>query len=144
MFGVTRSDKMEDQLAYLIASVNRQLEEDLEDRLRPDGIPIEQFRILTALAAQSGLSMGHLAELVLVDSTTLTKIIDRMVVEALVYRGPDPKDRRKVLIYLASKGAALHTRLGQIVGDQQRQIIDRLRGDKAETLKELLRDLMAN
>ncbi|MDT3378519.1 MarR family winged helix-turn-helix transcriptional regulator [Labrys portucalensis] len=139
---MARSDKMEDQLAYLIASVNRQLEEDLEDRLRPEGIPIEQFRILTALAARSGLSMGHLAELVLVDATTLTKIIDRMVADALVYRGPDPNDRRKVLIYLASKGTALHIKLDEIVGDQQRHIIDRLRGDKAETLKGLLRDLM--
>ncbi len=55
--------------------------------------------------------MRDLANVVLVDAASLTKVIDRMVVEALVFRAPDPEDRRKVLICLASKGKALYERL---------------------------------
>jgi len=139
---VSRFNGMEDHLAYLIASVNRRLEEELEEKLRPDGIPIQQFRILGALTSQNGQSMGDLATQVLVESTTLTKIIDRMVADGLVYRAPDPKDRRKVLICLATKGIALHERLGGLVGDQQRQIIKRLENGKAEELQKLLLDLV--
>ncbi len=131
-------DNMQDQLAYIIASVSRRLDEELAEKLRPDGIPIEQLRILSALATKSGRSMGELAELVLVDAPTLTKIIDRMVNEALVYRGPSPKDRRKVLIFLAAKGRALHTRLAKVVHDQQRSIVARLDVRGAEELKSLL------
>jgi hypothetical protein len=55
---VTRHpSNMEDQLAYLIASVNRRLEEELQESLRPEGIPLEQFRILSALASSEGRSM---------------------------------------------------------------------------------------
>lgn len=131
-------DNMQDQLAYILASVSRRLDEELAEKLRPDGIPIEQLRILSALASQNGRSMGELAELVLVDAPTLTKIIDRMVNEALVYRGPSPKDRRKVLIFLAAKGRALHTRLAKLVRDQQRSIVARLDVRGAEELKSLL------
>ena len=63
-----RPSNMEDQLAYLIASVNRQLEEELQESLRPEGIPLEQFRILSALASSEGRSMGELATIVLVDA----------------------------------------------------------------------------
>lgn len=135
------SDDMEHQLAYLIASINRQIEEDLEDRLRPEGVPIEWFRALNALAREDGQPMGALAGQVLVDPTTLTKLMDRMVAEALVYRAPDPHDRRKVLIFLAAKGRALCDRLAPVVGAQQRQIFANLEGDKAEELKRLLLSL---
>lgn len=94
---------MEDQLAYLIASVNRQLEDELAETLKPEGIPIEQFRILSALASVDGRAMRDLAGAVLIDPASLTKIIDRMVSDALVYRTLDPGDRRKVLICLAAR-----------------------------------------
>ena len=91
---------MENQLAYLIATVNRQLEDELEETLRPEGLPIEQFRIINALAS-NGRSMRDLALLVQVDPSSLTKIVDRMVTESLVYRAVAPNDRRRILIFLA-------------------------------------------
>lgn len=132
---------MEDHLAYLIASVNRQLEEELVEKLRPEGIPIEQFRILSALSFADGRSMRELADAVLVDPASLTKIIDRMVVDALVYRAPAPGDRRKVLICLAPKGTALHDKVERANGDQQRHLVARLTEQKAEQLAHMLREL---
>ena len=137
-----RPSNMEDQLAYLIASVNRQLEEELQESLRPEGIPLEQFRILSALASSEGRSMGELATIVLVDAASLTKIVDRMVVEALVYRAVAPEDRRRVLIFLATKGKTLHNRLKGVLGDQQRSLVDRLDLSKAKELTRILRGLM--
>ena len=133
---------MQDQIAHLIATVNRQLEEELQESLRPEGIPIEQFRILNALAESDGLSMGELASAVLVDASSLTKIVDRMVVEALVYRAVAPNDRRRIRIFLATKGKALHKRLKGILGAQQRNLVERLDLTKAKELTRLLRGLM--
>jgi len=132
---------MEDNLAYLIASVNRQLEDELAEALRPDGIPIEQFRILASLAEQDGRSMRALADAVLVDPASLTKIIDRMVADALVYRAPAPEDRRKVLIFLSSKGTALHDKVKGALSVQQRHLTGRLSEDKVNELAGLMREL---
>ena len=133
---------MQDQIAYLIATVNRQLEDELSDSLRPEGIPIEQFRILNALAETDGLSMGELAAAVLVDASSLTKIVDRMVADALVYRGVAPSDRRRIRIFLASKGKATNKRLKGISTKQQRSLMERLDPAKAKELTRLLRGLI--
>jgi DNA-binding MarR family transcriptional regulator len=131
---------MENQLAYLIATVNRQLEDELEETLRPEGLPIEQFRIINALAS-NGRSMRDLASLVLVDPSSLTKIVDRMVIESLVYRAVAPNDRRRILIFLAPKGKALKNKLKGVLGEQQRNLVGRLELPNAKQLDRILRQL---
>jgi MarR family transcriptional regulator, organic hydroperoxide resistance regulator len=134
--------RLTDQLAYIVASVNRQLEEDLQERLRPAGVPIEQLRVLEALDRDGPLPMGALASHALVEPPTLTKIIDRMVSESLVFRSPDPDDRRRVLILLAPAGKALCKRLRRVSLEQEERLVRQLPRDKAKELRDLLRDLI--
>jgi DNA-binding MarR family transcriptional regulator len=139
---VPRQSQPEEHLAYVIASLNRQLEEDLQESLRPEGIAIEQFRILSTLDASDGRPMGELASAVLVDPATLTKIVDRMVTDALVYRAPSAQDRRRVLIFTAPKGKALYKRLKGITRNQQKCLMERLDKAQAEDLTRVLRGLI--
>ena len=134
--------RMKDQLAYLIASVNRQLESELEERLRPGGVPIEQYRILEVLDASEPCAMGEIAAQSLIEPPTLTKIIDKMVAEGLVYRAPDPNDRRRVLILTTSGGKALYKRLKGVSTAQEQRIVDLLASDKAAALRDILRELI--
>ena len=134
--------RMKDQLAYLVASLNRRLENELEERLQPGGVPIEQFRILEVLDAKEKLPMGEIATLALIEPPTLTKIMDKMVSEGLVYRAPDAEDRRRVLILTAPAGKALYKRLRGVSTAQEPRIVDHLSGERAEELKSLLRELM--
>lgn len=136
--------RVKDQLAYMIASLNRQLEGELEERLRPGGVPIEQFRILEVLDASEPLAMGEIASQSLIEAPTLTKIIDRMVAEGLVYRAPDPNDRRRVLILTAAGGKALFKRLRGVSTAQEQRLVEMLQSEKAAELKSLLRSMMAN
>ena len=135
--------RMKEQLGYIIASVNRELEEELEERLRPAGVPIEQLRVLEVLHNADGRSMGEAAA-ALVDAPTLTKIIDRMVSDNLVFRGPDPGDRRRVLIFLAAGGKALYKRLRSVTVAQEKRLSRNLDPHKMEELRGLLRELVAN
>ena len=134
--------RMKDQLAYMIASLNRQLEAELEDRLRPGGVPIEQYRILEVLDASEPAAMGEIAQQSLIEAPTLTKIIDKMVAEGLVYRAPDPNDRRRVLILMAPAGKTLFKRLRGVSTAQEQRIVDLLEGEKAAALRTLLKELI--
>ena len=134
--------RMKDQLAYLVASLHRQLEADLTDRLRPGGVPIEQFRILEVLDAAEPRAMGEIAAQALIETPTLTKIIDKMTTEGLVYRAPDPNDRRRVLILTTPAGKALYKRLRGVSTAQERRIVELLESDKAAELKSLLREVL--
>ncbi len=134
--------RMRDHLAYIIASVNKQLEDELQDRLRPAGIAVEQLRILEALHGGDGRSMGELATIALIEPTTLTKVIDRMVSEGLVFRSPDAQDRRRVLIMIAPGGRALFRRLNRITASQEARIARQIPNEKLDELRTLLRGLV--
>jgi DNA-binding MarR family transcriptional regulator len=134
--------RMKNQLAYLIASLNRQLEADLAERLRPGGVAIEQFRILEVLDAKEPRAMGELAAEALIETPTLTKVIDKMTTEGLVYRAPDPGDRRRVLVLMTPEGKALFKRLRGVSQSQERRIAETLEAQKAAELKNLLRELL--
>ncbi|WP_375450370.1 MarR family winged helix-turn-helix transcriptional regulator [uncultured Devosia sp.] len=134
--------RMKDQLAYMIASVNRQLENELEERLRPGGVPIEQFRILEVLDASEPCAMGEIAGQSMIEPPTLTKIIDKMVADNLVYRAPDPHDRRRVLILTAPAGKTLYKRLRGVSSAQEQRIVELLESDGAAELRNLLRELI--
>jgi DNA-binding MarR family transcriptional regulator len=136
------SSRLSEQLAYIVASVNRQLEEELEERLRPEGVPVEHLRVIEVLDRGGAVPMGELAAQALVEPPTLTKIIDRMVSDSLVFRSPDPNDRRRVLILLAPAGKALCKRLRRVSREQEERLVRQLPRDKANELRNLLRELI--
>ncbi|MBO0662526.1 MarR family transcriptional regulator [Jiella sp. MQZ9-1] len=129
-------------LSELIAGVNRRLDLAVEMRLKPAGVRIEQYRVLEALTRQDGQSMGELAPSVFVDLPTLTKIVDRMVANALVYRAPDPRDRRRVLVFLSERGREHFATLLPAVETERRQVIDGLSPSEASQLTALLAGLL--
>lgn len=131
------------ELIQLISGVNRRLEQAIEARLKPAGIPIEQYRILASLSRRDGRAMGELAAEVFVDSPTLTKIVDRMVANADVFRAPDPHDRRKVLIFLSEKGRAGIEALRPLVEAPETGLVGPLGRREAEQLRVLLESLLA-
>jgi DNA-binding MarR family transcriptional regulator len=129
-------------LAYLLAQASREINRQLEARLRQEGVPVEQWRILKVLSDGNGHSMGELAETVLLNHPTLTKMIDRMVSDALVYRLHDPEDRRKVLMYCSDRGRLLAQRLNLLAQSQETHIAENYGNRATEDLKRLLETLI--
>ncbi|TXL73183.1 MarR family transcriptional regulator [Vineibacter terrae] len=131
-----------DHLAYLLAQANREINRQLDARLRSEGVPVEQWRILKVLSDGNGRSMGDLAEAALLNHPTLTKTIDRMVSDSLVYRISDPADRRKVLIFSSDRGKALSRRLNSLALSQEAHIVNSYGGKATMELKRLLETLI--
>ena len=91
-------------LAYLLTEAERERQPGLAEALAGEGVSVEQWRILRALSDGHGHSMSDLAEAVLMPHPTLTKAVDRLVDDALVYRRQDVTDRRRVAVYLSDLG----------------------------------------
>lgn len=130
------------QLTNLVRGVHRNVEEFIAQRIKAVGLSVEQYRILEALTQTDGRSMGSLAAVVFVDSPTLTKIVDRMVSSALVYRAPDANDRRKVLIYRARRGSQIFQSLSGIEAELQAELARVLGDEGLEQLTGGLRKLL--
>jgi DNA-binding MarR family transcriptional regulator len=98
----------------------------LSAALEAEQCSIEQWRALAFLAGHDGRAMTDLAEYALLPAPTATKLIDRMVADALAYRRPDPADRRRVLVYLTERGTLLHRRAEAIVRREQQYLLEAL------------------
>jgi MarR family transcriptional regulator for hemolysin len=72
---------------------------DLELR-RKTGVTFGQWKILTLLSRQDGLSQKEIADKLEVEGPTLIPIIDKMEIKGLLTRKVDPEDRRNNRIYL--------------------------------------------
>lgn len=131
-------------LPELIRGVNRRLEQMLEAELKPRCMSLHQYRVLEALTEENGLPMGDLATRLFVDGPTLTKIIDKMVESAQVYRAPDPHDRRRVLIFISQRGTAKFRDISPLIKSIQRDVLDRLGASDAAALTNMLSELLSD
>ncbi|WOQ17462.1 MarR family winged helix-turn-helix transcriptional regulator [Raineyella sp. W15-4] len=75
------------------------------------GLSLEGWLVLVALARQNGLIMSEIAERTRSSNATLTRHVDTLVQQALVYREVVHDDRRQIAVYASRRGLALVSRL---------------------------------
>lgn len=123
-----------DYLAHLLAQANRRLNMQLSE----EGVPLDQWRVLRVLYESDGLTMRALADAVTMNRPTMTKVVDKLVADALAYRVPDPKDRRKVRIFLSDQGRALFREQNERVSTHQDAVENTYGVEETRQLKDML------
>ena len=98
-------------MAATLLRAARSLTAQLEAELQQSGLGIDHWLAMDALAASAGLTMAELQALTLTAGPTLTRVVDRLVTQALAYREVDQFDRRKVRAFLSERGTELHREL---------------------------------
>lgn len=75
---------------------------------RPHGITAAQYNVLSVLAeAGEGISQRQLGDVLVVDRSNVTGLVDRMERDGWVRREDDPKDRRVYRVTLTPAGRRL-------------------------------------
>lgn len=127
-----------------LATVYRSLSYALSERLAEEATTEDQWRILRILDLTHDISMGELSQRLNVPGPSLTRFVDQLVDNALVYRVVSPQDRRKVGVFLTEKGASLLERLESIVDSFERQIANEVGPEELALLKVLLARFVAS
>jgi DNA-binding MarR family transcriptional regulator len=120
-----------------LAAAAHRVERRIEAALGPDGPGLDRWRVLDLLADGGGHPMSGIAAAVRVPAPTLTKIVDRLIDQGLVYRRVDETDRRRVLVLLSDRGRELHARLAPAVREVEAALLREL-GPAATDLREHL------
>lgn len=102
------------------------------------GLTIDQWRMLERLARGGADTMAGLATSLALTGPTATRVADRLVTQALVYRAVDTTDRRKVLLRLSRRGHRLHDRVAPDIVAQQERALSNLDGNDLALLADLL------
>ncbi|HET6212281.1 MAG TPA: MarR family winged helix-turn-helix transcriptional regulator [Micromonosporaceae bacterium] len=130
--------KLRAYLGYLLTEAERAVNRGFAENLAAERVSVEQWRILQALSDGHGHSMGDLAAAALMPHPTLTKAVDRLVDDALVYRRQDDVDRRRVAVFLSDRGRHLVRRLDRIAEAHHRAVED---GYGTQRTERLMREL---
>ena len=128
-------------LFYDLAAAHRKLHVSLNKQLKELDVQVETWRVLETLSSDEGLTMGELAEIVLMNPPTLTKLVDRMVANGLVHRQLAPEDHRRVHLVLTNAGLELIGKVRRHVEAQHEDILERLGEENARIVQEALRNL---
>jgi DNA-binding MarR family transcriptional regulator len=107
-----------------------------ELRMASTGLTITQYTLLRILASvPSPISQGDLAELILTDSTTLTRVLALMHQNDLIRSTTDKTDRRSKLWSITPKGKALLTKAEPLWHKAQSDAKRALGEDHFDTLR---------
>lgn len=128
-------------LGLLVGRASQRMSRRIEQALgtaSTGGPTLEAWRVLDLLADGGGHSMTEIATYALVLPPTLTKIADRLIDAALVYRRPDDTDRRRILVFLSERGREQHTALAPRVAAAEHEFVAALGGIDVAHLTRLL------
>src|SRR4051812_10372698 len=132
---------IDDYLLYLLARASHLISAEFHEQLRRRGIGVPVWRVLASLVGSSGETVTGLAEACLLQQPTMTKLLDRMVLDGLVTRVPDARDRRIVRVALTPEGEATAAELAAVAGRHEAAML--ARHPQAEAIKPVLRDIAA-
>jgi DNA-binding MarR family transcriptional regulator len=142
--GTTDNGLFEGFLPHLIARLAYQLNADLIEKLRLEGINIARWRILAVLAMGDGITISEIIDRAMMQQSALSRVLMTMESEEYVRRVPRRDDGRYVDVFLTEKGRALFNSLDTVVRRRQNRLLKGFSPQETEAAFALVRRLSRN
>jgi len=131
----------EDCIIFLLAKAYQRAFGNLKKRLQGYDLTPPQHLILEALWDEEGISAGDICKRLVLDSATVSGVLDRMADGGWVVKKTDEEDNRFLRIYLSSKAKELRSLLVEQRKQSNEEILSGLTLEEKVLLKRLLRDV---
>lgn len=130
-----------DCIVFLLAKAYQKAHASLKKRLAAFGLTPIQALVIEALRDEEGVSAGELGKKLVLDSATLSGVLERLAEKGWIVKETDEADRRSIKVYLGD----MAKRLADPVGVQRKKandlIMEHLSLEERVLLKRLLKDL---
>ena len=136
--------RITDYPMHYFAAIQRQNQLNLGRVLRPRGLSVPMWRALAALRQKDGQTIGEIAQLAVLDRSSLGRVLDEMEQAGLVERAPLPDDRRALAVRLTAKGGAVFEETRTVMQAHYRSVLKGVEPAEFETLMRVLRRVKAN
>ena len=93
-----------------LRKASRRVSQIYDQHLEPFGLTVTQYGVLGHLATFDGISIGELAEKLVMDPTTLTRNLRPLERQGLVAVKPERRDRRARSLQLTASGRKVFER----------------------------------
>ena len=129
---------------FYIALIRKQNSITLDKLLKVYGINTNMWRVLSALHENGSLHISNLAELIAVDRSQLSRLLDQMENLDLVSRTVSAKDRRHTELKFTTKGRSTFDGVLPIVIQHYENVCDGLLQTEKRVLMNSLQKILKN
>jgi len=140
----TNRSLFDDFLPHLITRLAYQLNNDLVEKLRRQGITVTRWRILAVLAMGDGISITEVIDRAMMQQSALSRALMNMEAEGYVRRVLRRADARYVEVFLTQKGRALFDSLNIVVRRRQKRLLQGFSPRERAAAFEVIRRLSRN
>ena len=110
-------ERIEDCISFLVGKAAQQVARRAKEKLSRYGVTPVQYAVLKVLWEEDCQSGGSIGDRLILDSATMTGVIDRLERKGLIQRHGDPADRRVHRVLLTSKGKRLRKSLDKSMNE---------------------------
>jgi DNA-binding MarR family transcriptional regulator len=132
--------RLEDCISFQIGKASQQVSRRARELLAPHGVTPVQYAALKALSGTEGMSGTELGARLVLDSASITGIVDRLEALGFLERRPGKADRRVQQLMVTSKAKSLQPVLDEAM-DRLNEEAAQILGAKGEHFAERLRRL---
>lgn len=138
--------RIEETLDHAISTVVQNIKNALfrEFKAQNHNITTEQWSVLAKLHQEDGIYQKQIADSLLKDKPTTTRILDLLEKKNMIIRISDDKDRRKFRIYLTQDGKNTVNELIPVVIDFQDRLKENISREEFEIFHEILNKINTN
>lgn len=106
--------KLDNQLCFRLYTASRLVTQAYRPLLEPLGLTYPQYIVMLVLWEKDNQLVGDISRRLMLDSNTLTPLLQRMEREGLVIRTKGIADGRQTLVSLTKKGHALEEQVKEV------------------------------
>ncbi|MBS7526861.1 MarR family transcriptional regulator [Fusibacter paucivorans] len=127
-----------DCIFFQLAKMNQKSSQFWGKQIANLGITAIQGMVLSFLYEADGITAVELGSKAVLDSSTMTGIIDRLESSGLIERHANPNDRRSILIYLTPSGITAAEAVRERMESANTAFLSVLDSHEIEVLKQLI------
>jgi DNA-binding MarR family transcriptional regulator len=132
-----------DCIVFLLAKAYQKAHSNFKKLLAEYGLTPIQVLIIEALRDEEGVSAGEIGKKLVLDSATLSGVLDRLAEKGWIVKQTDAEDRRSLKIYLSDKAKEMAAPIAEQRQKANDEIMESLSTEEKVLLKRLLKDINA-
>ncbi len=134
--------ELKECINFLLTTAQHTVFQYLSQRLAPYDITPSQYGILNCLWINDGTCLPRqIAELLFLETSTVSGILDRMQKKDLIDRVINPENRREILVMITPKGEALKTPVLKIIDEVNEEVLKDFSPKETEFIRKSLRQI---
>ena len=134
--------ELKECIKLLLTTAQHTVFQYLSQRLAPYDITPSQYGILNCLWINDGTCLPRqIAELLCLETSTVSGILDRMQKKDLIDRVINPENRREILVMITPKGEALKAPVLKIIDEVNEEVLKDFSPKETEFIRKSLRQI---